>query len=531
MNLADTAPRGMARLSRRMFLGSSVATLALLSGHPVAAQSGEGEDFSFDALTESARAAATDPYERPVVADDLFSSFDYDDYRMIRFRTERARWADTQGPWRLHAFHTGWLFGEPVSLFEIVDGKVVPMTFTTRHFEYLGDLADRVPAETSLPGVAGFRLNGPLNHPARYDEIVSFLGASYFRALGRDNRYGLSARGLAVNTAGPEPEEFPRFSEFYIARDPQGGPVVTIYARLDGPSVTGAYRFVIRPGETTEMEVTARLFFRAEVAELGIAPLTSMFFYSGINRGDYDDYRPRVHDSDGLRIVQQGGDVLWRPLNNPDRLSGSYFSEQNLTSFGLHQRARGFDAYQDASARYDLRPSLEVEPIGDWGTGFVRLVEIPTDLEVNDNIVAYFIPDGPVAAGDAREFSYRLRWGDLLTDPTEDIAHVVETRAGAGGVSGVEAALDERKFVVDFDGGVLSRLSVEDQDRITPVVTVSGGDLVFSTLESIDEEGRWRMVVDVRADAGAIVELSAHVAGFGRKLSEVWVCQWVVANA
>ncbi|MCA1777643.1 MAG: glucan biosynthesis protein [Loktanella sp.] len=478
----------MARLSRRMFLGSSVATLALLSGHPVAAQSGEGEDFSFDALTESARAAATDPYEEPVVADDLFSSFDYDDYRMIRFRTERARWADTQGPWRLHAFHTGWLFGEPVSLFEIVDGKVVPMTFTTRDFEYLGELADRVPAETSLPGVAGFRLNGPLNHPARYDEIVSFLGASYFRALGRDNRYGLSARGLAVNTAGPEPEEFPRFSEFYIARDPQGGPVVTIYARLDGPSVT-------------------------------------------INRADYDDYRPRVHDSDGLRIVQQGGDVLWRPLNNPDRLSGAYFSEQNLTSFGLHQRARGFDAYQDASARYDLRPSLEVEPIGDWGPGFVRLVEIPTDLEVNDNIVAYFIPDGPVAAGDAREFSYRLRWGDLLTDPTEDIAHVVETRAGAGGVSGVEAALDERKFVVDFDGGVLSRLSVEDQDSITPVVTVSGGDLVFSTLEPIDEEGRWRMVVDVRADAGAIVELSAHVAGFGRKLSEVWVCQWVVANA
>jgi glucans biosynthesis protein len=502
-----------------------------MSGRPIAAQTGEGADFSFDGLTESARTAALRPHAEPIVADDVFATLDYDDYRMIRFRTERARWSDTDEPWRLHAFHTGWLFGEPVTMFEIVDGKAVPILFTTRDFEYLGDLADRVAPEMPLPGVAGFRLNGPLNHPARFDEIVSFLGASYFRALGRDNRYGLSARGLALNTAGSEPEEFPRFSEFYIELDPAGGPVVTVYARLESPSVTGAYRFVIRPGETTEMDVTARLFFRADVAELGIAPLTSMFFYSGINRAEYDDYRPRVHDSDGLRIVQRDGDELWRPLNNPARLSGSYFSQLDPVSFGLHQRARGFEAYQDASARYDLRPSLEVEPIGDWGPGFVRLVEIPTDLEVNDNIVAYFIPDGPVAAGDAREFSYRLRWGDLPLASSGDLARVIETRAGEGGVSGVEAATDERKFVVDFDGGLLSRLSVEDQDSVAPVVTVGGGDLVYATLERIDEESRWRLVVDVRADEGAIVELTGHVAGFGRKLSEVWVCQWVVANA
>jgi len=516
------------RLSRRLFLQCSVAS-AVFSGAGMA-QAQDAAPFSFDILTQVAQANARLGHVPAVRPSGFLGALDYDAYRMIRFRTDRARWSGSDGPWRLHAFHTGWLFGDPVTLSEVQDGTSTPVTFSTADFEYLDGLAERVPADADLPGIAGFRLNAPLNHPARFDEVISFLGASYFRALGRDSAYGISARGIAINTAGPAPEEFPRFSRFYVERDPRNALNVTIYALLDGPSVSGAYRMILRPGTVTQIEVTARLFFRADVTELGIAPLTSMFLFSGMNRAGFDDYRPKVHDSDGLCIVQPGGDVIWRPLNNPARLAGSYFTETSPVSFGLHQRDRDFDSYEDAGARYDRRPSLDVVPLGDWGRGFVRLVEIPTDLEVNDNIVAYFIPEGAISAGERREFSYLLRWGDLPVDPGADLAHVCETRAGVGGVSGVELPTAERKFVIDFKGGLLSRLGPDEAGEVAPVVAVAGGTLVYTTLEKVDDSDIWRMVVDVTPGPDGIVEMSAHIAGFGRKLSEIWLNQWIAVD-
>nr|WP_043699478.1 glucan biosynthesis protein G [Yoonia vestfoldensis] len=523
-------------MNRRHLLKSGAATAAVLMAGRGAAQDVAAQTvpapFSFDVLTELAQTKAAEPYVAPARPEGFLGSLDYDDYRLIRFRADRARWADTDARFHVHSFHTGWLFGEPVKLFEVTGTgesmTATPMVFSTEDFEYLNDLADRVPADAELPGVAGFRLNTPLNHPDRFDELVSFLGASYFRALGRDSRYGLSARGLALNTAGPQPEEFPRFTRFYLERASDSAAEVVVYALLDSPSVTGAYRFVIRPGDTTEMDVTARLFFRADVTELGIAPLTSMFLFNGINRAGFDDYRPRVHDSDGLRIVQRGGDVLWRPLNNPSRLAGSYFVENNPVSFALHQRERDFAKYLDAGAHYEMRPSLEVVPMGDWGPGHVRLIEIPTELEVEDNIVAYFIPEGTVTAGDTREFAYRLRWGDLPENDNAELAHVVETRAGAGGVSGVINPENKRKFVTDFKGGFLSRLT--EADEVTPVVNVMGGTVVSATLGPVDDGDIWRIVLDIQSD-DALVELSAHVAGYGRKLTETWLYQWIRPDA
>jgi glucans biosynthesis protein len=526
------------RMNRRnMILGSVASGAILASGAVLADDAALPHDaeapFSFDILTDLARAKAAEPYAEAPRPEGFLGALDYDDYRLIRFRTDRARWADGDGPFHVHAFHTGWLFGEPVRLYEVTeaeDGAIArPMIFTTEDFEYLNELADRVPEGAELPGVAGFRLNTPLNHPRYFDELVSFLGASYFRALGRDSRYGLSARGLALNTAGPVPEEFPRFSRFYLQYTTEGGAAAIVHALMESPSVTGAYRFVIRPGETTEMDVTARLFFRADVTELGIAPLTSMFLFNGVNRGRFDDFRPRVHDSDGLRIVQRGGDVIWRPLNNPRRLAGSYFVEDSPVSFGLHQRERDFANYRDAEAHYEMRPSLDVVPLGDWGPGHVRLVEIPTELEVEDNIVAYFIPEGPVTAGDTREFAYQLRWGNLPENPAADLAHIAETRAGAGGVSGVVNPANKRKFVIDFKGGLLGRLQ-SDAD-VAPIVSVAGGTLVHVTLEPVDAGSMWRMVLDVTADDSELVELSAHVAGYGRKLTETWIYQWIKADA
>ncbi len=485
------------------------------------------QQFSFDTLTAEMRDLAALPYAAPTVTPSFLDDLKYDDYRLIRFRPDRARWAEDDSFFRLQAFSMGWLFKEPVLLFEVSGDQATPMPISTDDFEYLNDLATRIPEHAEMPGVAGFRLHHPLNRPDVWDELAAFLGASYFRALGRGNAYGLSARGLGINTGLSQAEEFPRFSRFYIERPGAFRETITVHATLESPSVTGAYRFVITPGAETVMEVTARLFFRTDVEQLGVAPLTSMFLFSQQNRHQFDDYRPNVHDSDGLRIVRADGDILWRPLNNPVRLAGSYFAEENPRSFGLHQRDRDFVNYQDPSAHYELRPSLDVEPIGDWGRGTVRLFEIPTDLEINDNIVAFWIPEAPVKAGESREFSYRLRWGNLPHDDGDGRAYVAETRSGVGGVSGVEATAGIRKFVIDFRGGLLAALG--EDAKVEAVTSVTGGQIMTQILSPVPQTNTWRLVVDVAAEPGATVELAAHVAGFGRKLTEQWLYQWVVA--
>ncbi len=514
-------------------LSAAVGRPAQAQGAAAAAPAGAPAGFSFDALADEMRELAGRPFV-PAPTPGLdpgtwWGALDYDGYRLIRFRDDRSRWAEDEGPaWRVGAFHMGWLFPEPVRLFDLSSGTPEEMRFSTEDFEYRGPLAAKVPADDALPGVAGFRLNWPLNRPDRLDEVVSFVGASYFRALGRDDAYGTSARGLALNTWVMEPEEFPRFSRFYLSRDAD---TATVLAALEGPSVAGAYRFVIRPGAVTEMDVTARLFFREDVAELGVAPLTSMFLFSSQNRGNFDDYRPAVHDSDGLHVVRADGDPIWRPLVNPAQLASSYFAEPSPRSFGLFQRERAFEAFQDPGARYDLRPSVEVVPQGDWGEGAVRLVEIPSALEANDNVVAFWVPAEPVRAGDAREFAYTLRWGDLPPDPDGPLAVVVATRAGAGGVSGTEALENARKFAVDFRGGRLR--SLPEDAAIEPVVTVSGGHVVSQTLDRLPEgtegAGDWRVVLDVAAEQGAVVEMSLHLAGHGERLSEGWAFQWINA--
>lgn len=520
------------RISRRSLLAALPAATALLAstaipGFALAQEIQAATPFDFDLLTAEMRVLATQPPVVPEHPASFLDTLTYDDYKLIQFLPRRARWQGSDSLFRLHAFHMGWLFADPVRLYEVAAGTARELAFSTDDFEYLGDLPSRVPAHTALPGVAGFRLNAALNRPDLFDEVAAFVGASYFRALGRDNAYGLSARGLAINTAMAQGEEFPRFSRFYLERPAPWAAEVVVCAALESASATGAYRFVIRPGVETVIEVTARLFFRATAEQVGIAPLTSMFLFSEKNRGNFDDYRPNVHDSDGLRILRHDGDVLWRPLNNPPRLSGSYFVEENPQSFGLYQRDRDFANYQDASAQYERRPSVNVEPLGDWGKGSVRLVEIPTDLEVNDNIVAFWVPEAPLLPDTMHEFSYRLRWGALAPDPAADLAHVLETRAGHGGVSGVANTAGTRKFVIDFAGGQLSRLP--EGAEVKAVTTVSQGQIVTSTLSRLPGRDIWRLVLDVAGADGATVELGAHVSGFGRKLTETWLYQWIVS--
>ena len=520
---------------RAVLLGGGAAitllTSTALTGVAFAQEAvAEASDaFDFDLFTARMKDLAAQPFEAvSFTLPESFNGLDYDAYRRIQFRPDHALWADESLGFQVHAFHPGWLFKEPVKLFELLDGKAVPVTFGAADFDYHDQAVEKRVAGEVFPGVAGIRINYPLNTPDKVDELVTFLGASYFRALGRDNLYGLSARGLLLNSWLDIPEEFPRFSEFYVERPSVAGGSVILYAALESPSVTGAYKFVITPGgeaeQATIMDVTARLNFRKDIKELGIAPLTSMFLFAAANRTGFDDYRPQVHDSNGLLIERETGEVMWRALNNAPALGNSYLWENSPKAFGLYQRGRDFATYQDAGAHYERRPSLRVEPVGQWGQGSVRLIEIPATLEVDDNIGAFWIPEEPALAGQSREFGYRLLWGDLNPDAKSRLAYVAETRSGTGGVSGVENAVNLRKFVVDFEGGELADIPAETPPDV--VATVSGGVAQHTALSRIDANGAWRLVFDVETDETSPLELRAYLVGSGRQLTETWLYQW-----
>lgn len=517
------------RLNRRIFLQSAAAFALLTSTSPLVSPAlAQPEPFDFDRLSAQMSNAAARPYATSArVLPDALAELDYDGYRKVQFITNRAR-TFGEAPYQVHAFAPGWLFQETVELFEVADGLAKPLAFSGDDFDFHDEAVKAKLSGTEFPGIAGFRINTHLNKPDAYDELVSFLGASYFRALGRGNSYGLSARGLALDSWVDGPEEFPRFTRFYIERPTSVGGPIAVFATLDGPSVTGAYRFVISPAnserQTTEMDVTARLFFRKDVKELGIAPLTSMFLFGEVNRGGFDDYRPQVHDSNGLSIEREDGEVYWRPLTNTPSLGNSYFWENNPKAFGLYQRGRDFETYQDAGAHYERRPSARIEPTGEWGQGMLRLIEIPSRLEVDDNIVAFWVPAEPVKAGESREFQYRLIWGDLSPDPQAGLAHVVETRGGKGGVSGVESEDSLRKFVVDFKGAALAN---PDPNRPFDVVAqATGGQVISSALSYVSANDTWRLVLDVMIESDNPVELKAYLVGAGMRVTETWLYQW-----
>ncbi len=522
-------PTAVPRLQRRTFIKAALAAALLSSTSFTHTAFAQAAPFDFDAFTERMKARAAEPFDGTVPElPEGFATLDYDSYRKVQFDPRHARWAGAGLGYEVHAFSMGWLFKEPVKVFEVASGEAQPFDFSLEDFKIFDGVIGPNSITEPFPGVAGVRINYPLNEPGKVDELLSFLGASYFRALGRGNIYGLSARGLLIDSWVDGPEEFPRFSEFYLERPTAGGPLIA-YAALEGPSVTGAYRFEIVPAsdkaQETVMNVTARLFFRKDIKELGIAPLTSMFLFAEVNRAGYDDYRPQVHDSNGLLLARADGEVYWRALNNTPALGNSYMWENSPKAFGLYQRGREFETYQDAGAHYERRPSLRVEPQGEWGQGSVRLIEIPAKLEAEDNIVAFWVPSEPVKAGDAREFSYKLIWGDLNPDPKDELAHVVETRGGQGGFSGVENDAALRKFVVDFQGDALEK--VADPNRPFDVVaSATGGRVVSSTIQKVEANGVWRLVLDVMIESETPVELKAYLVGGGKRVTETWLYQW-----
>ncbi|MDB5802671.1 MAG: putative periplasmic glucans biosynthesis signal peptide protein [Rhodocyclales bacterium] len=487
--------------------------------------------FDFDDVAARAQRLAGSAYrsgDAKVPAE--LKQLTYDQYRDIRFKPENALWRDKSLPFQLMFFHLGKFFSEPVRVSEI-DGKSVrPISFDRRAFDY-GPLTNLNPRKWGDIGFAGFRVHYALNRADYKDEVAVFLGASYFRALGSGQRYGLSARGLAIDTVGGQGEEFPRFTEYWIERPAIDATSLTLYALLDSPRASGAYRIVIHPGSETVMDVQARLFLRASpanpVATLGIAPLTSMYFYGEnhpmsqpMSQPGSGNFRPEVHDSDGLSLQTGDGEWIWRPLINPKNPLTTSFSMNELRGFGLMQRDRNFGSYEDLEARYDLRPSAWVEPVGNWGPGRVELLQLPTSDETNDNIVAYWVPQKLPAIGKALDLAWRVRM-QSAADKRPPNGWTVQSRRGQGFVGLKD---DEEKFVIDFAGPALAGLA--PGAPVEAVVSAVSNALVAErTVFRNDVTGGWRLALRVqRIDPARPVEMRAFLKHRNDTLTETWSC-------
>ncbi|MDZ4373104.1 MAG: glucan biosynthesis protein [Phenylobacterium sp.] len=491
-------------LRRRDFVALAPAAL-LAPGLALADAGGE-------TVRDQARRLAAAPYRPPASPlPPALANMGYDAYRDLRFRADRAVWRQDRLPFQLQMFHRGGLFRDPVEMFEVQRGAATPIPYLADQFTYGLQRPGPLPADL---GFAGFRIHAPIRGRGSFDEVAAFLGASYFRAVAADVGYGLSARGLALG-AGEPGEEFPAFRAFWLERPARNARSLVFHALLDSPSVTGAYRFELRSGSATLMDVEVNLFPRRALASVGLAPLTSMYLFGPEQPRRYDDFRPQVHDSDGLLTDDGRGPPVWRPLVHTPATRIRDFDPGPARPFGLLQRQRDFAAYQDLEARYHERPGVWVEPLEGFPDGAVRLIELGARSEAEDNVVAMWRPSQPLAAGREHRFRYRLTWA-ARPEPASRWARALAWRSGHGDTPG------ERRFIVDFGPAARANAS-----RLSAQVSASAGRARLETVQANAQTGGAR--VSFAFDPGTAVasELRVGLVEGGSPVSEVWLYRWI----
>ena len=486
---------------------------------------GPAEPFSYEGLIARAREMAARPYVPPPrPAPEIVQQLDYDAHGKLRFRPEYALFADGPGPFPVTFQFVGGFFPKSVRMFSVESNEAREILYSPDYFTVREDSpARQLPPDTNA--FAGLwlqesRLQGDWT---KREPWATFLGASYFRGVGELGQVGMSARGVALNVASGIPEEFPDFVAHWITPGATESDPVVLHSLLDGPSICGAYRFFIFRTKGVVMDIEKHLFLRQDIERLGIAPLTSMFWYAEYGREKMADWRPEVHDSDGLAIWNGAGERIWRPLNNPTRVFHTSYLDQTPRGFGLIQRDRSFDHYLDGVG-YDKRPTTWVEPLGDWGRGMVQLVEIPTDDEIHDNIGAYWLAEKPTKAGDALSYHYRLHW---VTDqpgfPGNELARVVATRMGRGGQPGKPRPKGVFKFTIEFMGGTLGNLPFGVLPE--PVIWASRGTQSLIMMEAVPDNvpGHWRLFFDLAVEGDEPVDMRVFLKQGNTTLSETWL--------
>jgi glucans biosynthesis protein len=468
--------------------------------------------FTFETLLADAKRRAAAPYSPqhnrlPAGLDKLSP----EQYRSIRFNPDAGIWRAERLPFHLELLRAGYNMQTAVTVSTVENGEAHDVVATPAMFEMESALPAQL-AKVSLP-LSGFRVRSRINSSKIWDEFLVFQGASYFRAVAKNLLYGLSARGLAINTAEPSGEEFPAFTHFWIERPGAHAGAIVIYALLESESTTGAYRFTVQPGVETLTDVDLTLFPRTEMRVAGIAPLTSMFLFDETNRGRLDDYRPEVHDSDGLQIAAASGEQIFRPLANPIKLQVSTFTNQQPKGFGLVQRSRQQIDFQDFDAQYERRPSAWVEPQGEWGPGSLELVEIPSGRESNDNIVVFWRPAQSLTPGHPAHFAYRIIWSAEPALP-KSLGKTVASRSGA--------SLDgkRRVFLLDFVG------AGEKVDGLRLDLNSSAGKISSATLMSNSALHGLRASFEIDPRDAEVIELRLRIMRGDRPVTETWLYRW-----
>lgn len=475
--------------------------------------------FSFQNVIDLAREKASKPYQPPPEIPKFMRDLAFHDYQNIRFDPEKSLWRDSNSRFNVMFLSPGLFYGHPVAM-NVIDAQGVhPVPYRKSYFRFEDpELERRVPPDL---GFAGFKLTFPFFEPETPNQFLVFAGASYFRGVGKHNAWGISARGIALDTGLPSGEEFPSFVEFWLERPKPDAKSVTFYGLLDGKSLSGAYRFVVTPGEQTVMQVRAVLFPRGPIELLGVAPLTSMFYYGENTARPVGEWRGEVHDSDGL-LIHNGAssEWLWRPLMNPLNLQMDYFHTENLRGFGLLQRDPHFTHYQDLGARYELRPSAWVEPLGDWGKGQVVLVQLPSPNETNDNIVAFWTPAAKIEQPGQLLFDYRIRFGgtDLVQGP---LGRTLNTFVGDGNRVGGGNEEGAYRLIVDFAGGPLQEMSPR-APVVGKITALEGGEMIEQFVEYNEPLKAWRLSILARPAKDNPLSLRAYLAEGERALTETW---------
>jgi len=474
------------------------------------------KNLTFENIIGQAEALSKEPCrEVRDVPSALLKGLSYDQFREIRWKDEFTLWRRLGLPFQVKFLLTGHLHSKPVTIFQVNREAPGQLRFTPEFFDFGKNAIPE--SEKTKGGYSGFRVHYPLNRADYLDEVLVFLGASYFRAVAKDQQWGISARGLAIGTL--KKEEFPDFTTFWLVEPQPGATSMTIYALLDGKSVSGAYEFQVFPGAETRMDVRAVVFARRDIKDLGFAPLTSMFWFGENTSNTFGNYRPEVHDSDGLQIKRGNGEWVWRPLSWSKQLQVAVFEDEDPAGFGLLQRDRDFAHYQDMEARYHQRPSVWVQPDGKWGKGTVQLIQLPTASEYADNVVAYWQPEGGLKKGGRHELKYSLRWfGE--NDSIPPLGRCLFTRID------YQDAPYFRIFVMDFGGGELSKLPPDA--RVTADTWIgAGGGIKDVVVQKNNYSDSWRVTFTAStSQLDKPLELRCVLAVDGRPLTETWTYTW-----
>jgi periplasmic glucans biosynthesis protein len=516
-----------------MCRGSFILVFAVLLACKATAAP-EAVEVNLDYVARLALARAQQPFHSPRAdLPKVLKDLNYDQYREIRFRQDKALWAEDDLPFRINFFHPGYLYQEPVHVNEFTATHTQPIPFVQDFFNY-GDLKiqNQIPRNT---GYAGFRIQYPLNKTNQLDDLGAFLGASYFRLLGKGQTYGQSTRGLALDCGEADrPEEFPIFTDWWFGKPDKDANTLTLYAILDSVSCVGAYEFQIRPSETTVADISATLYFREPnrilqanltappIKTIDLAPITSMFWFGKNSERKFDDYRSEVHDADGLMIKMADGQTIWSPLDNPVNLRHQIFPAGNIRGYGLMQRERSFDSYQDLFTPFQTEPSVWVEPHGtNWSNGDLHLVELNAPWEGFDNIVAFWSPKTMPAPLQPFHFAYTLYWTRETDRKFSPENKVVGTRIGL-----VAPDSDARQIFIDFAGPKLDTISPTNPP--TAVVDCStNADIVANQVVWNSFSQTWRAVLKMQPKPGNDpVNLRCTLERTNQVLSETWSYQW-----